>query len=121
MITKVKFFGGRKLNVKCNGLGIYYQFNNPYFYTIDLYLLIWRCSWHIHTTKKRYDEKEQIVDFLRNERNQTSPIIELYSQYIILAQDDRDLRAKKACIDRGDIKGFFEKQRTLDLINNKKK
>lgn len=53
-IKKIKFYGiDTKLSIKCNGLGVYYQFNNPYYYTIAFYLIIWRFSIGITTTKKR--------------------------------------------------------------------
>jgi hypothetical protein len=64
-------------------------------------------------------ENEQIMQFLKK-HHPSAPIIEVHGPYIILAQDEQDLKSKKGSIDRGNILGFYIKERIISLMRTTK-
>lgn len=60
-------------------------------------------------------EDEQIITYCKDKFK--TPIVEIYGSYIILANNNHDLKSKQASIDRGQTLGFYIRQRILDIIN----
>lgn len=60
-------------------------------------------------------DDERIVAYCKDKFK--TPIVEIYGNYIILANNNHDLKSKQASIDRGQTLGFYIRQRILDIIN----
>lgn len=62
---------------------------------------------------------EKAISYLKGLNH--APIVEYYNGYIVLAQDNIDLKGKKSKINQGRTDGFYTVDRVLNIGSNVEK